>query len=76
MWSSKVPLFYFHINSDRHTFLDNEGTRFDTEQEAMAHARELAVELVRSIGAIRGAVVVENDDAGGMFEVPLSTWSN
>jgi hypothetical protein len=74
-WSSPLPLFYFHIISE-HTFLDDEGTSFESEQDAMKHARELAAELVRTTGVIRGTVVVENDDAGRMFEVPLSTWDN
>lgn len=70
-----MPLFYFHIISVN-TFLDEEGTNFASEQDAMKHARELADELVRTTGVSTGAIVVENDDAGGMFEVPLSSWSN
>lgn len=70
-----LPLFYFHIMAER-TFLDDEGTNFDSEQDAMAHARELATELVRTTGLLTGAIVVENDDAGRMFEVPLSSWNN
>jgi hypothetical protein len=70
-----LPLFYFHIISE-HTFLDDEGTAFESEQDAMKHARELAAELVRVTGVIKGAIVVENEDAGGMFEVPLSSWNN
>ena len=70
-----MPLFYFHIISE-HTFLDDEGTTFATEKDAMTHARELAAELVRTTGMIKGAIVVENEDAGGMFEVPLSSWNN
>jgi hypothetical protein len=31
--------------------------------------------MVRSLGVVRGAIVVENEDSGGLFEVPLS-WSN
>jgi hypothetical protein len=70
-----LPRFYFHIISE-HTFLDDEGTSFDSEQDAMMHARELAAELVRTTGVMKGAIVVENEDAGGMFEVPLTTWRN
>lgn len=70
-----MPLFYFHIISD-HTFLDDEGTSFEPEHAAMAHARELAAELVRTTGTVKGAIVVENEEAGGMFEVPLSSWNN
>jgi hypothetical protein len=74
-WSFPLPLFYFHIISDN-TFLDDEGTNFESEQDAMKHARELAAELVRTTGTLRGAILVENEDAGGMFEVPLSSWNN
>lgn len=74
-WSLALPLFYFHIISEN-TFLDDEGTRFESEQAAMTHARELAAELVRTTGVLRGAIVVENEDAGRMFEVPLSSWNN
>ena len=74
-WSSQLPLFYFHIISEN-TFLDDEGTSFGSEQDAMKHARELAAELVRATGVVRGAIMVENDDAGHMFEVPLSSWDN
>lgn len=74
-WSPPLPLFYFHIISEN-TFLDDEGTSFGSEQDAMKHARELAAELVRTTGIIIGAIVVENDDAGHMFEVPLSSWEN
>ncbi|WP_398471233.1 DUF6894 family protein [Tardiphaga sp.] len=70
-----MPRFYFHIISER-TFLDDEGTSFASEQDAMKHARELAAELVRTTGALTGAIVVENEDAGGMFEVPLSSWNS
>ena len=74
MWSFPVPRFFFHIIAEN-TFLDDEGTNFKDDQEAMLHARQLAMEMVRSIGTIKGAIVVENEDSGGLFEVPLS-WSN
>jgi len=70
-----LPLFYFHIMSTD-TYLDNEGTNFESEQDAMTHARELAAELVRTTGTTTGAILVENNDVGGMFEVPLSAWKN
>jgi hypothetical protein len=69
-----VTRFFFHIIAEN-TFLDDEGTNFKDDQEAMLHARQLAMEMVRSIGTIKGAIVVENEDSGGLFEVPLS-WSN
>ncbi|KAA0076671.1 hypothetical protein CIW50_10825 [Tardiphaga sp. P9-11] len=74
MWSFPVPRFFFHIIAEN-TFLDDEGTSFSDDQEAMLHARELAVEMMRSIGVVKGAIVIENEDSGGLFEVPLS-WSN
>lgn len=74
-WSSPLPLFYFHIITV-HTFLDDEGTSFESEQDAMKHARELAAELVNTTGVLQGAIMVENDEAGHMFEVPLSSWNN
>lgn len=75
MWSSHVPRFYFHIISEN-SFLDDEGTSFDDDQEALRHARQMAAELVQSIGVTKGAIVVENEDDGRMFEVPLTLWSN
>jgi hypothetical protein len=69
-----VPRFFFHIIADN-TFLDDEGTSFGDDKEAMLHARELALEMTRSIGVVKGAIVIENEDNGGLFEVPLS-WSN
>jgi hypothetical protein len=72
MWSFPLPRFYFHIISEN-TFLDDEGTHFEDDQEALRHARQLAAELVRSVGTTKGAIVVENEDDGRMFDVPLST---
>ncbi|MES2027695.1 MAG: hypothetical protein V4477_00800 [Pseudomonadota bacterium] len=69
-----MPRFFFHIIADN-TFLDDEGTSFDNDQEAMLHARELTREMMRSMGVVKGAIVIENEDSGGLFEVPLS-WSN
>jgi hypothetical protein len=74
MWSSPLTRFFFHIIAEN-TFLDDEGTSFKDDQEAMRHARELALEMRRGIGVVKGAIVVENEDSGGLFEVPLS-WSN
>lgn len=75
MWSDHVPRFYFHIISEN-SFLDDEGTSFENDQDALRHARELAAELVRSTGVTKGAIVIENEDEGRMFEVPFSQWSN
>lgn len=70
-----MPLFYFHIIAEN-TFLDDEGTSFLHDQEALAHARQLAAELIKSGSASRGVIVVESEDDGGMFEVPLRSWNN
>lgn len=69
-----LPLFYFHIIAEN-TFLDDDGTHFQNDQEALAHARQMAAELVKG-GAARGVIVVESEDDGGMFEVPLRTVHN
>jgi hypothetical protein len=69
-----LPLFYFHIIAET-TFLDDEGTTFQHDQDALAHARQLAAELVKG-GAARGVIVVESEADGGMFEVPLRAWHN
>lgn len=70
-----LPIFYFHIIAD-HTFLDDEGTTLAHDQEALAHARDLAAELIKSGSATQGVIVVESEQDGGMFEVPLRTWQN
>jgi hypothetical protein len=74
MWST-LPRFYFHIVSTN-SFIDDEGISFKDNQEAMHHARQLAAELLQGTGPLKGAIVIENEDDGGMFEVPLSPWSN
>jgi hypothetical protein len=70
-----LPRFYFHIISTN-SFIDDEGVSLDTDQEAMRHAREMAAELVKGLGSMRGAIVIENEEDGRMFEVPLSAWRN
>jgi hypothetical protein len=70
-----LPRFYFHIISTD-SFIDDEGINLEDDQDAMRHARQIADELVRSEGGIKGAIVVENEDDGRMFEVPLSSWNN
>jgi hypothetical protein len=70
-----LPQFYFHIIAEN-TFLDDEGTSFTDDQEALLHARQLALELVNTGSASRGVIVVESEQDGGMFEVPLRSWNN
>jgi hypothetical protein len=67
-----VPLFYFHIVAAEATFLDEDGIRFADSAAALAHARDLMTELARSLPTQDGTIVVENDDDGELFEVPLS----
>ena len=67
-----VPLYYFHLVADKTTFLDEDGIRLPDRSEAMAHARDLMIELVRSLQTNDGTIIVENDDDGELFEVPLS----
>jgi hypothetical protein len=70
-----VPRFYFHIVADT-TFLDEEGTSFADGKAALLHAKQLAAELVRSLNLQDGTIVVENEDDGKLFEVPLSGLSS
>ncbi|MDB5655310.1 MAG: hypothetical protein JWQ94_2923 [Tardiphaga sp.] len=71
-----VPLFYFHIVAADATFLDEDGVRFADREAALAHARNLMTELARSLQTRDGTIVVENDDDGELFEVPLSDRPN
>lgn len=70
-----LPRYYFHLIAETR-FLDDEGTSFESDQAAMQHARQLAAELVKNLGLVKGVVVVENEDDGGLFEIPLSSWNN
>ena len=68
-----MPLYYFHIVAEQATFLDEDGIRFSDSGAALAHARDLVAELVRSLQTHDGSIVVENDDDGELFELPLSS---
>ncbi|MET0705491.1 MAG: hypothetical protein ABWY82_01415 [Tardiphaga sp.] len=70
-----MPRFYFHIVADT-TFLDEEGTSFADGKAALLHAKKLAAELVRGLKVKDGTIVVENEDDGALFEVPLSGLSS
>jgi hypothetical protein len=70
-----LPRFYFHIISTN-SFIDDEGINLEDDQDAMRHARQMAGQLVQGMGPLTGAIVVESEDDGRMFEVPLSSWSN
>jgi hypothetical protein len=71
-----VPLFYFHLVAHQATFLDEDGIRLADREQAMAHARDLITELAESLPTNDGIIVVENDDDGELFEVPLSGLSH
>jgi hypothetical protein len=70
-----LPVFYFHIVSDT-TFLDDEGTSFADGKAALLHAKRLAKEMARGLKLKDGTIVVENEDSGELFEVPLSGLSS
>ena len=70
-----MPLFYFHIVADT-TFLDEEGSSFSDGKAALLHAKQLAHELVRGLRVQDGCIVVENEESGELFEVPLSGLSS
>lgn len=66
-----MPLFFFHLVADQSTFLDEDGIRFADSDTALGHARELIAGLASKLPAQNGAIVIENDDDGGLFEVRL-----
>ena len=70
-----MPLFYFHIVAVDATFLDEDGISFADSKAALLHANDLMTELARSLPTQDGTIVVENDDDGELFEVPLSSRS-
>lgn len=70
-WLS-VPLFYFHLVAAQATFLDEDGIQLADREQAMAHARDLMTELAQSLPTSDGIIIVENDDDGELFEMPLS----
>jgi hypothetical protein len=66
-----VPLFFFHLVADQSTFLDEDGIRFADSDTALGHAKELIAGLASKLPTQNGAIVIENDDDGGLFEVRL-----
>jgi len=70
-----VPRFFFHIISEV-SFLDDEGTDFADSQAALIHAKELAAEMAKDRPPPDGSIVVENEDDGGLFEIPLTSWNS
>ena len=66
-----VPLFFFHLVADQNTFLDEDGIRFADRETALAHAQDLMAELAHNLRTRDGAIVIENDDDGELFEVRL-----
>ena len=67
-----VPLFFFHIVTARATLVDDDGMRLANSAAARAHAQDLTAELARSLQPLSGTMIVECDDNGELFEVPLS----
>ncbi|CAN5351636.1 hypothetical protein BH11PSE4_BH11PSE4_21040 [soil metagenome] len=56
--------------------LDENGTSFGDALEALAHAKMLASDLRKSDDFHDGSIVVEDEAAGQLFEVPLAGLSS
>jgi hypothetical protein len=70
-----VPLFYFHIVAGDATFLDESGIQLADDGAALSHAHELATVVAHSRLTRDGTIVIENEDDGGLREVPLTAWA-
>ena len=70
-----MPLFYFHIVAGNATFMDESGIQLADDGAALCHAQELATVLAHSRSTLDGTIVIENEDDGGLREVPLSDLS-
>lgn len=65
-----MPFFYFHIVAET-VVLDESGTSFGDARAALQHARQMAHDLRQNLD-FGGSVVVENNDTGELFEVPMA----
>ena len=70
-----MPLYYFHIVA-KSVVLDENGTSFGNARAALEHAKLLASDLRHNDDFSGGSVVVEDEDAGQLFEVPLAGLSS
>jgi hypothetical protein len=70
-----VPIYYFHIVA-KAVVLDENGTSFDDARAALTHAKMLAGDLRSNDDFSGGSIVVEDEDAGQLFEVPLAGMSS
>lgn len=70
-----LPLFYFHIIGPS-IILDESGIDFDDVRAALQYASALAHDLRMNGDFREGTIVVENDDDGDLFEVPLAGLSS
>jgi hypothetical protein len=70
-----VPVYYFHIVA-KAVVLDENGTSFGDALEALTHAKMLASDLRKNHDFRGGSIVVEDEDAGQLFEVPLAGLSS
>jgi hypothetical protein len=66
-----VPRFYFHIVAGS-VVLDDVGTVLGDAKAALQHAKTLASDLRDNHALTSGTIVVEDEDAGQLFEVPLA----
>jgi hypothetical protein len=66
-----VSRFYFHIVAGS-VALDDVGTVLEDAKAALQHAKALARDLRDHHELTTGTIVVEDEDAGQLFEVPLA----
>jgi hypothetical protein len=71
----RVPRFYFHIVAAA-VVLDENGAEFGDGKSALTHAKLMARDLQRNIDFAGGSVLVEDEESGELFEVPLAGLSS
>jgi hypothetical protein len=70
-----VPRFYFHILAEA-VILDGTGADFGDGKSALSHANLMARDLQNNRDFAGGSVLVENEESGELFEVPLAGLSS
>lgn len=65
-----MPLFFFHFVAK--TLVPAEvGVPFETAEQALSHAREMAAQLASNELLAGCAIVVATEDEQHLFEIPL-----
>ena len=54
--------YFFHVVGGDHEYRDDNGLRFDSSQDAAAHAAKIAAELAQDGDQYRGFAVTDEDD--------------